>query len=535
VAGAFLEGGYPKMLFRRQRETGESQDEIRAQVVALRDEVGRVTAAAARGDYDVRADASRFSGEMAEMIMGLNEGMDAVRDKRIFYEALLDAIPFPLSVTDMNMNWTFINKPVEQLLKVKRQDIVGKQCSNWNANICKTANCGITSLRGGRPRTTFKQMGLDFQVDTSYIPNAKGERVGHVEVVQDITAMVRVQEFQADEANRLAEYFQQLAAGNLDLSPEVADGDEHTKDVRESFLKANQHLKAMIEGLRGLIGQVQSSAEKVASASEQIEAASEQSARATQQVAATIQQVASNSQSSATSSDQVAEAARQGAQTVGNTVQAMRTIKGTVSEAGEKIQQMQRNSAQVGEIVQTIDDIAEQTNLLALNAAIEAARAGDQGRGFAVVADEVRKLAERSSKATKEIATLIDGVQKGIAEAVEAMDRSLVQVESGAGLAEAAGNALEAISAATDKSNKQSKEITVGAEDVAAMTQELSAQVEEFSASAQSLSAMAVELQSASAQFRLSGNGHQTGARREKGGRLLTLGTSKRGREAASA
>ena len=99
----------------------------------------------------------------------------------------------------------------------------------------------------------------------------------------------------------------------------------------------------------------------------------------------------------------------------------MARIKTAVDESAVKVAELGAKGEQIGAIVETIDDIAEQTNLLALNAAIEAARAGEMGKGFAVVADEVRKLAERSGRATKEIAQLIAEVQKGTSDAVAAM------------------------------------------------------------------------------------------------------------------
>jgi len=111
--------------------------------------------------------------------------------------------------------------------------------------------------------------------------------------------------------------------------------------------------------------------------------------------------------------DKASVAASESVSYVGEMVLMLHQLAGDVVSAGQAVQSLSGVVVGMSDIVDAIRDVSEQTNLLALNAAIEAARAGEAGRGFAVVADEVRKLSDRTRTATNEIATMIDGVQKG--------------------------------------------------------------------------------------------------------------------------
>ncbi len=175
-------------------------------------------------------------------------------ETRVFlYEQVLDSLPWPLSVTDNEMRWLFINKPVETMLGVKRADMMGKHCSNWGAGICKTDNCGIACLKSGKPRTFFEQANMNFQVDIAYLKDSKGDKMGHIEIVQDVTASARGLAYRTEWLEHHKANLIELARGDLAFEPLLKDADQYTQDLHEMYVPINASLVQARDAIRGLV------------------------------------------------------------------------------------------------------------------------------------------------------------------------------------------------------------------------------------------------------------------------------------------
>ncbi|QQS37617.1 MAG: HAMP domain-containing protein [Ignavibacteriales bacterium] len=298
----------------------------------------------------------------------------------------------------------------------------------------------------------------------------------------------------------------------------------------------HQHLKNDInrlgESLSELINQVAQAVQATASAANQISSSSEEMAAGAQQQSSQAAEVASaieemtktiyettkNTVSASDASKHAGQVADEGGEIVKLTIDGMNKIADVVRKSAVTVQALGKNSDQIGEIIQVIDDIADQTNLLALNAAIEAARAGEQGRGFAVVADEVRKLAERTTKATKEIASMIKNIQQDTFDAVDSMQKGTDEVESGKALAEKAGSSLEQIingagkvvdivtqvAAASEEQSSAAEQISKNIESINHVTQESAQGIQQIASAEEDLNRLTNTLEDLISRFKLS-------------------------------
>ncbi|MCL1812298.1 MAG: ATP-binding protein [Treponema sp.] len=115
-----------------------------------------------------------------------------------WYESLLDAIPFLVTAQDLNRNCTFINAIAETSFGKRRDDIVGKPCSNLGFSICNTENCARECMERGRMRTHFIHNNDSYQVDTKPLKDLDGCTTGYIEVIQDITKMEYLSKQQAE-------------------------------------------------------------------------------------------------------------------------------------------------------------------------------------------------------------------------------------------------------------------------------------------------------------------------------------------------
>ena len=257
--------------------------------------------------------------------------------------------------------------------------------------------------------------------------------------------------------------------------------DEAEAKIRQDQIAAQQRKADMIklaDDFESAIGEI---VETVSSASTELEASAStltstavRSQELTTMVAAASEEASTNVQSVASATEEMASSVNEISRQVQESARIATDAVDQARKTNDRVGELSKAAARIGDVVELINTIAGQTNLLALNATIEAARAGEAGRGFAVVASEVKALAEQTAKATGEIGQQISGIQAATQESV---------------------GAIKEISGTIEKLSEISSTIAAAVEEQGAATQEISRNVQQAAQGTQQVSSSITEVQ----------------------------------------
>ena len=279
--------------------------------------------------------------------------------------------------------------------------------------------------------------------------------------------------------NRLIGHIDALSQGRLGQPLEVRRQDElgrlaqAANRLREFLTETFKKLKHSSAELDSANRDLEAVSRKMASDSRTQFERTDQVATAMQEMSATSQEVARHTTEAAQAADAADSACEQGEQAMRLMVSSIASIREEISHTADVVHSLANDSARIGAVLEVIHGIAEQTNLLALNAAIEAARAGEQGRGFAVVADEVRNLARRTAESTAEIQQIIEAVQGGARNAVQAIESGQRSSDDGVEQVNRAVEILRGISEAVEAIRDMNRQIATAAEEQTAVAEEM--------------------------------------------------------------
>ena len=246
--------------------------------------------------------------------------------------------------------------------------------------------------------------------------------------------------------------------------------DEAAARDADAKIERGRRVDNITRDFESLIGEIVAT---VSSASTQLEASAgtltttaERAQQLTTTVAAASEEASTNVRSVASATEEMASSTNE----IGRQVQDSARMAGEAVEQARKtndrVSELSKAAARIGDVVELINTIAGQTNLLALNATIEAARAGEAGRGFAVVASEVKALAEQTAKATGEIGQQITGIQTATQDSVNAIKEIGGTIEKLCEISSTIASAVEEQGAATQEISRNVQQAAHGTQQV---------------------------------------------------------------------
>ncbi|MCX5723524.1 MAG: methyl-accepting chemotaxis protein [Nitrospirae bacterium] len=349
--------------------------------------------------------------------------------------------------------------------------------------------------------------GREIWIQASYNPivGANGKVYKVVKFATDIT----VQKQSQMEQEHLVEEAQQVLGA-------LAEGDL-TQQMAGTYQGELEKLKVSINralsNLTSTLSTVRTAAESVSTGAEQITKGNEDLSQRTSEQASSLEETSSAMEEMTSTVKQNADNAKQANQLAIAARDVAEKGGSVTTQAIDAMDEINKSSKKIADIITVIDEIAFQTNLLALNAAVEAARAGEHGRGFAVVAAEVRNLAQRSATAAKEIKGLINESVQRVTDGSKLVDQSGKTLEEIVGSVKRVTDIIAEITAASQEQASGIDQVNKAIMQMDETTQQNAALVEEASSASQSMKEQAGELMRQVASFKMEGSSPVSQAR----------------------
>ncbi|TKC92464.1 HAMP domain-containing protein [Trinickia terrae] len=293
----------------------------------------------------------------------------------------------------------------------------------------------------------------------------------------------------------ILDHFKRIAGGDLTARIETRSQDE--------MGELTKGLQTMQRSLTDTVRKVTHGSESIATATREIAAGNSDLSQRTEEQAAALQQTAASMEELTATVKQNADNARE-AQTLADNAQQIASKGGSVvGEVVGTMNEIDRSSQKIVDIIGVIESIAFQTNILALNAAVEAARAGEQGRGFAVVAGEVRTLAQRSAVAAKEIKELIGESAQRVAAGSRLVSSAGATMQDIQSAVRHVTDIMNEIAAASHEQSDGIEQVNRAVSQMDEVSQQNAALVEQAAAAAASLEEQADGLRRAVSTFQV--------------------------------
>ena len=416
----------------------------------------------AYSEHCLSSDAAKFNlpdsdDELGIVARNIKKLVEHLGRELAFSRGVLEGISVPYVIASPDNKITQANQAMLDYLGFDGsiQDAIGLTSGELVARDKDRDTITSKALRERKPLsavieyTNLKNKHYHTAVSSAPFFDTQGELLGSIAIWTDMTEIVEKQKLAEEQQAKM----HQVADSSNVIAGEVTAS---TQDMSIRIEEASRGAEVQSDRVR-------------------------ETSTAMNEMNNTIQSVAQNASQASTTTVQAKEMAMEGAQAVEQVMQTVHAVTENADKLKERMMELDKQTEGIGTIIGVINDIADQTNLLALNAAIEAARAGEAGRGFAVVADEVRKLAEKTMEATKEVGTVISGIQNETSANVQQVDVTATQITNMAKLAQEASSRLTSIVALVEAAADQVQAIATAAEEQSATSYHVTNAVEEVS------------------------------------------------------